>query len=144
MTEPSPLDSPELSTLQLAYPSMDDSQIKYEVSPAEMQVFANTNPNDPFMSPVDSASSSSSSLLPQFTTDLTNPGVQPEVISPWTGALKTGSMDNLAVLASYGTMDPMETVQGFAENTPMDFNIYDNFSFSGMGDENLVDNHQFV
>ncbi|RXW13612.1 hypothetical protein EST38_g12238, partial [Candolleomyces aberdarensis] len=129
MTDPSPLDSPELSTLQLAYP--DDVQIKYEVTPAELQLFANTNASDAFMSPVDSASSSSSSsLLPQFTTDLANPGVQPDDISPWNGALKPDSMDSLAVLASYEAMDPLETVQGFAENTPMDFNIYDNFNFS--------------
>ena len=132
VSEPSTLDSPELTNIPLAYPAPES--LKFE------PVMADVATQEPFVSPVDSvSSSSSSSVFPQFTSD-NGDGAIPDALA-WANGLKGNglpTMDNLAMLANYDGMDVLENVQGF-NDTGLDFNgMYADFNFA-MGDENVVD-----
>ncbi|KAF6760008.1 developmental regulator medusa [Ephemerocybe angulata] len=161
VSEPSPLDSPELATMHLAYPpAPDDDLIKFEAPANEIHLMPDGSLQpDVFVSAVDtssttnsSSSDSSSTFFPAtFIMDPTTanttsdiPEIMPNI---WQNELKGNtlpSMDNLSsVLASYETIDPLENVHGYSHednnNDPMDFGIYDNFTFPGMvGDHGLT------
>jgi hypothetical protein len=132
--------------MQIAYPSPHDAA-KYESPPIDAQLLPSMAQGDTYLSPVDSNNSSSSAIYPSFVDTAnnmnTNGATVPESILAWHNGLKNGlpSMDNLAVLTSYpDAMDPMETVQGYhQENPTMDFNLYNDFSFPSMADDNLAD-----
>ncbi|TFK25477.1 developmental regulator medusa [Coprinopsis marcescibilis] len=141
---PSPIDSPELSNMQLAYPEQIPDFVKFEPTTNEYQVLTN-NPSDVFVSPVDSvtttSSSSSSSVFPPFSR-----GVAESFKDTWSGGLKgpvdMSQLDNLGLLAAYDGLEPIPA-HGFTDNPTLDFNnLYDSLNFPVQGDDSLNLNEQ--
>lgn len=146
----SPLDSPELLALQLAYPAEDASPrqyidqrtraIKFEPTSDDLHLTSTSSGPEVFASPIESPataspSSSSSSTFPVFARDTTH--TESSAPSAWTPDFKAGEMavDNFSLLNPYDVGHPGPD---FSDNAGMDFNIYENFTFHHISDDTLA------
>ncbi|EAU91369.1 developmental regulator medusa [Coprinopsis cinerea okayama7 len=153
VSDPSPIDSPELVAIQSPFPEVAagnvPSFVKFEPVTNEYQVLVNNPPpQDVFVSPVDSvttasSSSSSSVLFPSCPPQAPEPLKDPQ----WGPGLKLpadlAQLDSLGVLGGYDALEPIETAHGFTDNPTLDFNLYDSLNFGLPNDDNvsLIEQH---
>lgn len=158
--EVSSLESPELLALQLAYPAEDTSPrqyvdqrtraTKFEPTSDDFHFASTSSGPEVFASPIESPataspSSSSSSAFPVFAHDTTH--TESNATSAWTPDFKAGEMavDNFSLLNPYDVGHPGPD-NAFSDNTGMDFNIYENFTFHHIADDTLATlaDHQYM
>ncbi|KDR75411.1 hypothetical protein GALMADRAFT_554495 [Galerina marginata CBS 339.88] len=162
-TPPASVDSPELYALQLSYPAPDepsssrflDQKVpKFEPFPDEFSMPGTSNRDgaEPFPSPVDSvgttesSESSPTSAFPLFSGGERTVENQTttETHTTWASGSEFKSNGDMAM--EHYTYEVVESstsgpIHNFADNSGLDFNIYDNYGFQGIDDTlaNLAD-----